>query len=75
MKHRVIEGVALLSTVLIIAAATTPAGAASQCKGLEKGKCEANAACVWVSDYTRKDGKKVSAYCKGTGKKKGSSSK
>jgi len=75
MRHRVIEGVALLSTVLIIAAGTTPAGAASACKGLEKAKCEAKSECIWIDQYTRKDGKKVSAYCKSAGKKKASSTK
>ena len=70
MRHRVIKRVALLSIALAAAAATAPAGAASECKGLEKRQCESKPDCAWVDSYKRKDGKTVSAYCKSSGKKK-----
>jgi len=46
------------------AAAKTAVTKTSVCKGLEKNACEANAACSYVGETVRKDGKKVSAYCR-----------
>ena len=70
MTHRFIGKAALLAATLILAATTAPAGAASACKGLEKRQCESKSECTWTSGYTRKDGVKVSAYCKSVGKRK-----
>ena len=66
-------------TVAALALGAASAQAASACKGLEKAACESNTSCTWVDGYTRKDGAKVSAYCKGkptqSGKKGSSSDK
>lgn len=48
--------------------------AASSCKGLEKNACERKESCTWVNAYTRKDGIKVSGYCRAKGGKKSTSS-
>ena len=61
-------GIALASSVMMAAAA--PLQAQSACKGLEKAPCEKKEACTWVDGYTRKDGAKVSAYCRAKGGKK-----
>jgi len=47
-----------------LALVTSPTQAASTCKGLERGACERNGSCSWVDDHTRKDGVKVSGYCR-----------
>ena len=45
----------------------------SACKGLEQTACEKKSDCAWVAPYTRKDGNKVSGYCRTkTAKKTGS---
>lgn len=36
----------------------------SPCKGLEQKACSAKADCSWISATTRKDGRKVKAYCR-----------
>ena len=60
-------------------ALTTPALAASNCKGLEKGRCASSSSCTWVDSYTTKKRNKVAAYCRAKGGKstsaKSSSSK
>ncbi len=48
--------------------------AASSCKGLEQNDCKRKENCVWVNAYTRKDGVKVSGYCRAKGGKKSTSS-
>ena len=69
----------MLATVAALALGAASAQAASACKGLEKAACERNTSCTWVDGYTRKDGAKVSAHCKGkptqTGKKSSSDKK
>lgn len=40
------------------------AASAAACKGLEQAACEANAECLWVDPYERKDGIKVKGYCR-----------
>ena len=40
------------------------ASAASQCRGLDQPVCATDDSCVWVSGYTRKDGRTVSSHCK-----------
>ena len=37
---------------------------AAACKGLESGPCQKNDSCSWVKPYTRKNGVKVTGYCK-----------
>ncbi len=37
---------------------------ASSCKGLESSACGNSASCTWVDGYTRKDGRKVSSFCR-----------
>lgn len=49
--------------------------AASPCKGLDQSQCETKAECLWVEGYVRKDGAKVAAYCKKSGKSSATSSK
>ena len=48
---------------LLLAGAQAPV-AANECKGLEQNACAANAACLWVDPYERKDGVKVKGYCR-----------
>lgn len=48
---------------LLLAGAQAPV-AANECKGLEQDACQANAACLWVDPYERKDGVKVRGYCR-----------
>ena len=49
--------------------------AQSACKGLSNSQCGGNQNCTWVSGFTRRDGVKVSSYCraKGGGESKKSS--
>lgn len=53
-------GLGLAATV----ASAQATKSASPCKGLEQKACTANAACSWVRATTRKDGRKVRAYCR-----------
>lgn len=51
----------------------TAAFAKGECKGLSKSVCSADKSCSWVKGYVKRDGKKVTAYCRvKTGKKKAS---
>jgi hypothetical protein len=49
------------------------ATAASQCKGLEESACNGNPSCTWISAYTTKSGKSISAYCRSASGKAGKS--
>ena len=62
-----------LAAAALTLALSMPAGAATgaQCKGLTKSACGATSACTWVDGYVRKDGRKVKAYCRKAGGKKG----
>jgi hypothetical protein len=64
----------LISAALIVGGFAGSALAESPCKGLEQGQCEAKSGCTWVDGYVRKDGVKVSAHCKSSGKSSGTSS-
>lgn len=44
--------------------------AASSCKGLEASACSSDSSCSWVGGYERKDGRKVSAFCRAKPKSK-----
>lgn len=70
MKHRM---QVLLSAALLAGGVVGSALADSPCKGLEQRQCEGSSGCVWVDGYVRKDGVKVAAYCKGSGKSSGAS--
>lgn len=53
----------------------TDVTAQSVCKGLANSQCGNNQSCTWVSGFTRRDGVKVSSYCRakgGDGNKKSS---
>ena len=63
---------ALLAVALLTVGFAGSALAESPCKGLEQRQCGGN--CIWVDGYVRKDGIKVAAYCKSSGKSSGSSS-
>lgn len=65
---------ALLAVALLTVGFAGSALAESPCKGLEQRQCEGKGACIWVDGYVRKDGVKVAAYCKSSGKSSGSSS-
>lgn len=58
--------VTLVSFALAAAFVMPGAQAAStaQCKALSQKACGAAPACTWVDGYMRKDGRKVSAYCR-----------
>ena len=68
-----------LATALALTLGAVSVQAESACKGLEKGKCEKSASCTWVDSFTREDGVKVAAYCRGkptsSGKKASSTDK
>ena len=66
---------ASLSLVLFGGSFVGSALAASACKGLEQGACQGKGDCTWVEGYVRKDGVKVTAHCKGTGRSSGAASK
>ncbi len=66
--------IGLLSVALTAGLSGTSVGAESGCKGLEQGACENKSSCYWVDGYTRKDGIKVSAYCRTSSKQSSSSS-
>lgn len=63
--------ITLMSTVLL----SGPVSAAepSQCKGLENNACASANSCSWVESYERKDGRKVSAFCRTKAKSKSTS--
>ena len=52
---------ALFGTVVLLLPSL---GVASECKGKAQDVCAADAACIWVEGYTRKDGREVSSYCR-----------
>lgn len=56
----------LLATLLcILGLGLSPAHAATkQCKELSKTACSSSNSCSWVKGYTRKDGVKVSSFCR-----------
>lgn len=58
---------ALLSGALLLPGA---AAAASLCKGMQQDACTADAQCLWVDSYTRKDGRAVASHCKTRSRKK-----
>ena len=73
-KHPIVRSF-LLTATLVGATVSMPALAASACKGLENQACAGNSACAWVEGYERKDGRKVSAFCRtAPGAKKASNS-
>ena len=57
---------ALVSASLLmgLALASSPAQAASACKGLDDKACGASSSCLWVNGYQRKDGRNVSSFCR-----------
>ena len=57
-----------IAASLLLASGT--ANAASQCKGLENSACSQNTSCGWVQGYERKDGRKVSGFCRTKAKSK-----
>ncbi len=71
-RHRV----ALVSIAVAAVSAVTGAQAAStsQCKTLSQKACGATPACAWVDGYMRKDGRKVSAYCRKVSQRKANQS-
>ena len=54
----------VIAAIAIGVAAFSGASIASSCKGLENNACSSNASCSWVESYERKDGRKVSAFCR-----------
>ncbi len=70
MRSRRISSVmrTLVAAALVTGSCVGSALAESACKGLEQRQCEGKAGCIWVDGYVRKDGVKVAAYCKSSGK-------
>lgn len=62
--HRALRTVSIASLLAMGLALSGQANAASDCKGLERGACDAAAACGWVNSYERKDGRTVKAFCR-----------
>lgn len=54
----------LLTATVAGACAAGSATAASACKGLDNAACNSGSNCSWVAGYERKDGRKVSAFCR-----------
>ena len=53
------------AALLLTASFFAAAGAAqAACKGMPEAGCTGDAACSWVSSYTRKDGIAVDGYCR-----------
>ena len=65
--------IALSTFILSLALSLGAASAQAECKGSSQSACEKSDSCSWVKGYTRKDGAKVSAYCKSKPKKTGQS--
>jgi hypothetical protein len=57
-------GIAVLAAGFAALGAEAESAKASPCKGLEQKACAAKADCSWVPATTRKDGRKVKAYCR-----------
>jgi hypothetical protein len=56
-----------ITTAFVAASAMLVAvgsASASACKGLEQAACGKKSDCTWVEGYKRKDGAKVSGYCR-----------
>lgn len=61
----------LLTTLaMCIFLSATTASAATSCKGKTQNACSSDSACSWIKGFSKKDGKKVSAYCRAKPKKK-----
>jgi len=60
-----------LATTILLFATVSNANAQEvapvQCKGMENAQCMSNTDCSWVQGYERKDGRKVSAFCRSKG--------
>lgn len=55
----------LLTSLCLLAFGLSPAHAkAKACKGLSQTACATNDDCSWVKGYKRKDGVKVSSFCR-----------
>jgi hypothetical protein len=63
----------MFALALTLSLGVASAQAESACKGLESRPCQKDDRCSWVESYTRKDGVKVSAYCKSKPEKSGRS--
>jgi hypothetical protein len=67
MKVMTRKSVNIIGALIAASALTLGVGsaqAASACKGLDQGACGKKSDCTWVGGYTRKDGAKVSGYCR-----------
>jgi hypothetical protein len=64
MMRKVLTTIGALVAASALTLAVGSAQAASACKGLEKAACGKKADCTWVEGYTKKDGAKVSGYCR-----------
>jgi len=62
-----LSGLVLLAVALLGSQQAMAAG----CKGKTAGSCASDSKCMWVDGYKRKDGKKVSGYCRAKGAKAG----
>lgn len=59
----------LLTAALCILGLSLSPAHAKECKGLSKTKCSSDNSCSWVKGYERKNGVKVSAFCRAKAKK------
>ena len=73
LSHKGFAGLGALILTLSLALGAMPLQAATACKGLGSSACQKNSNCSWVKDYVRKDGVKVSGYCKSKPARSGSS--
>lgn len=79
MTIRIWTGGAVIGAVALGFAATfanaQTVKPASPCKGLEQKACTAKTECSWVRATSRKDGRKVRAYCRLKSNRSASTSK
>jgi hypothetical protein len=74
-RHLLTKTLAAIPAALVLALAAGPTLAESPCQGLDQRPCEGKSGCTWVDSYTRKDGIKVSGYCRSTGTDSGAADK
>jgi len=70
MTNSIVKPIFISSVLFGLLFGSVQTYAASQCKGLESSKCDQNASCTWIDGYERKDGRKVSAFCRAKPKSK-----
>ena len=61
VNHATIAAAFVAASAMLFAVGSA---SASACKGLEQAACGKKSDCTWVEGYQRKDGAKISGYCR-----------